>query len=803
MRTKWILNQAETIPAEVLGIVKNEFLAKLLVQRGINTHKKTQDFLNPLKMQIIPPSVFCNMQKSVERITKAIETQEKIIIWGDFDADGVTSTALMYKTLKFLGANVDFYIPSREFENHGLNTKALIKLISQKKMKLVITVDCGVGDVEEVRFLNGFKVDTIITDHHDYAGELPEAYAIINPKVQDNLSEKCTVEEIQYLSYLAGVGVAFKLACALLDKYGKNEFIDEILPFVALGTIADVVPLLGENRCFVTCGLTLIQKGKHAGLKKLLETAGYNPEAELTSENIAFGIAPRINAAGRLDTVDSAIKLLISDNSSEIEICCEQLNNLNKIRQELCDTTYQEAIEQLQNNPQNSCVVLFSESWHIGIIGIVASKLVEDFNKPVFMMTKSDDEPNIVRCSARGIEGLNLYDIIKANEKLFENFGGHKLAAGLGFDVNKVSIAQVRKALNDTVKEMAEGLDLNLQKNIDLEIKADELNFKLLELINQLQPFGEGNNSPLFVINDMTLKQFRIIGTNKNHAKLMLEQGNQQLEAVWWNNNEQPVKVDEKLDVAFYPKINEFNGKTTIQLDIQDLHFEGQEIQKVSENSSGIKIYDHRKKTDIFRQVANYCAESNQKILIFAEDKNIIEKLCKFSEFKDKLCTRMNVQKADQIMFFDYPANEELLKEIIKEVKPSKIHFMSYSLSKFDLDEILKTFSGMLKYAHNNKSGNINITQLSSIFGLTNNFLEMALELFASIEIIKIQSGSDENSCVIEFLQPKELNTIKAHPLYEDLTLELDEVRQFHNQLLTNDLADIETLVQDNLLVNI
>ncbi len=792
MQKKWILNTSKTIENDILDIVKNEFLAKLLLKRGIDSQKKVSDFFSPLKMSITTPNVFVQMEKAVQRILCAIESQEKILIWGDFDADGVTSTALMYKTLKFLGANIEYYIPSREFENHGLNTKALVKLISQKKIKLVITVDCGVSCINEIKFLNSFKVDTIITDHHDYTGELPDALAIINPKVENNLIETLTIDEIKYLSYLAGVGVTFKLACALLNRFDKNEFIDEILPLVAVGTIADVVPILGENRCFVLCGLTLIKKGKNKGLSKLLEVSGYKPEHVITSENIAFGLAPRINAAGRLATVDSAIKLLISENPAEIEICCHELNDYNKIRQELCDKTFVEAMNKIEKEPQESCIVLFCEDWHIGVIGIVASKLVEKYSKPTFLMTKSDDEPNIIRCSARGISGINLYETIKANENLFENFGGHEFAAGLGFDINKVNFETVKKALNNTVKEATEGVELKPILDIDLELESKDLNFELIDLINQLQPFGEGNNSPIFVINKMTLKSFRTIGANNNHLKLQLEKDGKIFEALWWDKKELPIEINEKLDVAFQPVINEFNGQKNIQIMIQDIHYEEKNInlEITHANCAAFKIYDHRKKTDIYKQVAEYCIGCSQSISIFAERKEIINKLSSYAVFSPFICSRLNLKESEQLMFFDFPTSEKLLLRILKTTKAKKIHFMNYQQSNLELDELLKNFSGLLKYSHNNKNGELYTPQLSSILCLTCNWIRTAVELFAEQGIINIKNKINKQHFIIEFLQAKELKSLKTSSYYKLLSDEIESIKKFQTQLLTCNLDE-------------
>ena len=449
MNKLWKINEKKEISKEILDAAQSELLAQLLLQRGIDTPKKIHDFLNPSKMQITSPFAFTDMKKSVERIFEAIEKQEKIIVYGDFDADGVTSTSLLYKTLMHLGANVDFYIPNREKENHGLNTKALVKLIAKNKAKLIITVDCGVSDVEQVGFANSFKTDVIITDHHEAPETLPEAFAIINPKAFNALEKDLEIEQIEALNQLAGVGVAFKLACALLERKEDYDFAQQLLPFVAVGTIADVVPILYENRAFVEAGIKLIENGAHYGITKLLEVGGYDIKNGITSENIAFGAAPRINAAGRLDTVDSAVKLLISENKAEVDICAQELDNFNRIRQDLCDKIFEEAVNALQNEPPQESIILFNPNWHIGIIGIVASKLVEKFYKPVFLMTK-DPNTGLIRCSSRSIPELHLRNVIAQNDELFEYYGGHAQAAGLVFDSSKTNFETVKQRLNET-----------------------------------------------------------------------------------------------------------------------------------------------------------------------------------------------------------------------------------------------------------------------------------------------------------------------------------------------------------------
>ena len=351
-QTKWIIKSSKDD--------RKPLLDRLLEIRGLTKRTEIDEFLNPLEMKLSDPTAFSDMEKAVERISTAIEKGEKILIYGDFDADGITSTSILLKTLTHLGANVDYFIPDRDADGHGLNKKRLVKLLTQK-IKLVITVDCGISNVDEVAFLKSFKVDCILTDHHEAPEVLPEAYAIINPKAPNSLQEDLPLKKIEHLTALAGCGVAFKLAQALLIHYEKTDYIPTLIPFVALGTIADIVPLIGENRYFVQRGLDLISQGKHYGLKRLLEQSGYSLE-NLTSEKIAFTVAPRINACGRLDDVKAALNILISENKQEIEMSIIEVNNFNKVRQDLCQSTFLQACEMLGNS-KDSAIVLFNKDY--------------------------------------------------------------------------------------------------------------------------------------------------------------------------------------------------------------------------------------------------------------------------------------------------------------------------------------------------------------------------------------------------------------------------------------------------------
>ena len=479
------------------------------------------------------------MEKTVQRIQKAITNKEHITVYGDFDADGITSASIMYLTLKHLGANADYYLPNRMTESHGLNTKAIINLISKKHTKLIITVDCGISNVSEVNFAKSFNTDIIITDHHEAPEILPDAYSIINPKVKENINENLDIDSINSLNCLAGAGVAFKLICKLLEVYSKEEFINEILPIAAIGTIGDVVELTGENRSIAAMGIELLKCGRIKGVQKLLDSAGIQDKKSINSETIAFTIVPRLNAAGRLEEANTALKIFINDEDDELNQSIKRLNDLNELRQNLCDETFVQAKKMYDQDiyGNRKSIVLLNDNWHIGIIGIVCSKLAEEYNKPVFLMTRDTNNEKLIRCSCRSINGINIHEILSEHKDLFEGFGGHKMAAGFSFDETKISFENFKSKLNQTIDYMTQDFEFDKQIiEVDMKLEPDDITEQTAELIEKMQPFGTANPSPLFIMNDVILNSFKMMGQNNNHLKMFVSKNNSKnLECVKWD----------------------------------------------------------------------------------------------------------------------------------------------------------------------------------------------------------------------------------------------------------------------------
>ena len=769
---------------------EKSIIKRLLISRGITDEKDIYDFTHPLETELSQPEVFNDMPKAVERLSKAIDDKEKIVIYGDFDADGITSTSLLYKTFKYLGADINYFIPNREKEGHGFNKTAIIKLIATAKPKVIISVDCGISDVEAIDLINSFKIDVILTDHHEAPEKLPNAFAIINPKAQNSLDENLTTKQIESLTSFAGVGVAFKLAQGLLKKYEKTEYIYDLLPFVAIGTVADVCPLIGENRYFVTKGLDLIAQGKHYGLKRLVESAGYDITKGLNTEIIGFGVGPRINASGRLDTVEDSINVLISENKSEIEKSIISLNEMNRVRQELCKDIYTQADEMVQKEGnKNPAIILYNKEWHGGIIGIVASKLVEKYYKPTFLMTYSEED-KIFKCSARGIDGLSLYDIINANSELFDGFGGHKLAAGLSFSSEKVSFKQVKKALNTTIEEMLNGKELKPFVDIDLELQPEDITTDLVEEISQLEPFGASNPAPVFVIKNLKIKQKRLMGENQDHLRLTVQKNSSEFNCIRWSQGDIALVEGDMIDVAFHPQINEFNGTVSVQLISDDIHSD-QLKEDETQKQEGLKIYDHRKKTDILPLIEDYVKKSNLDIKIFAESKTVKDLLQPYKNLSERIFNRVNITPCDSLMLFDYPADKECFERILEEAKPKAIHFMNYNIKHLDEKEFFTTFIKMLRYACNNNDGQVDILRCASALGKSLETIFTILDLFEEIKFIKVLNKND-NFYEIELLEISDLSIILHNEKYKDIKNLIDECENFQRNLLQADLNSLE-----------
>ena len=564
MKYKWHIKGQDEIPRDLLHVAfGSEVVARLLLNRGINTTGKAKTYLEPKFYKESNPEEIPNLISAKERIIQAIDKKEKITIFGDYDVDGITGTSCLLITLKKFTDNVDFYIPNRLTEGYGLNNEA-VKEIAKNKTKLLITCDCGITNHCEIETAKKLGMDVIVTDHHSLPETLPDACAVLNPKL---------LPEDHKLHFLPGVGVAFKLAEAL------GALKEDLLDLVTLGMIADLAPLVQENRYLVQIGLPKLRATEKIGLRELLRVCGYNLYTETTTEHVGFGIAPRINAIGRLSDAKLGVLLLTTNDIREAVHIANELDLQNKERQKICELTLLDAVSLVHEQvdfKKDRCIILAKENWHHGILGIVASRIVEKFGLPTILIG-IDKEQNIARGSGRSIETLNIIEAVSSCSKHLERFGGHKAACGVSLKVEKID--EFLSNFKTTVNNLITSDDLGLILHIDCPLSTSSLNLDLINKINRLAPFGLQNPMPLFESEEVEIAGIRNIGREKKHLKLMLKTAPQHrssaalhiYEALIWNHdNNIQFNIGEKVKIAYTPKLNTYNGETFIQLEIKD-----------------------------------------------------------------------------------------------------------------------------------------------------------------------------------------------------------------------------------------
>lgn len=535
----------------------NRLLATILVNRNI-TEEKAEVFLSPTRSDFYDPFGMPDMEKAVDRLIKAMNLKEKVIIYGDYDVDGITSITVLKSFLKDKGFDVGEYIPNRLSEGYGINMEA-VKKIAEEGYKLMITVDCGITSVKEVKYAEELGIETIVTDHHEPAEEIPKAIAVVDCKRRDN--------KYQFRE-LAGVGVTFKFIQALSKKLNleEKEYL-KYLDIVSIGTISDIVPLVDENRVITKLGLKLVACTRNLGLKSLLKEIGMN---KIDSSVISFGVAPRINACGRMGYANEALKLLLTEDENNAKELTDSLKKYNNDRQKAEKKIFEEAMEQIKQKKLENAnsIVLAGEGWHSGVIGIVASKITELYFKPCILICL-EENANIGKGSGRSIPGFDLHEALMKCKDLLEGFGGHSMAVGLS--LKRENFEKFQEIFNKIVEE-ANIQDLEPILKIDSVLNLETITQDTVKSISLLEPFGEANKTPIFAIKNLKIDSIRAL-TEGKHLKLSLKSNNIYINAIGFNLGflVDEYRLGDKVDVAGNLEINSFNGIESIQINLKDM----------------------------------------------------------------------------------------------------------------------------------------------------------------------------------------------------------------------------------------
>ncbi|NEU31563.1 single-stranded-DNA-specific exonuclease RecJ [bacterium LRH843] len=636
-------------------------VAKLLLNRGFDTAVKAKQFLYKEEMSYHDPFLLDDMERVVERLHSAIEKEEKILIFGDYDADGVSSTALLYSALRSLNALVDYYIPNRFTEGYGPNEPA-IRRAKDEGYQVIITVDTGISAVDVAAISKEIGLDFIITDHHEAPPVLPDAYAIVNPK-----KPGCPYP----FKGLAGVGVALKVAHALLGRLPV-----ELLDIAVIGTVADLVPLIDENRLLVMEGLHAFQSTDKPGLIALKKKCGLTSLIE--ADHIGFGIGPRINAAGRLDSADPAVQLLLSTEASEAELLADEIDALNKERQAIVTELTEAAVavvEQTYPPSDNKVLIVGGEGWNAGVIGIVASRLVERYYRPTIVLS-IDRDKKIAKGSARSIAGFDMFQELSKNRHLLPHFGGHPMAAGLTMNLDDVD--ELRTRLSLQADEVLAEEDFKPLTTIDLVAGIEEISVSVINQLGQLAPFGVQNPTPKLLLEDVKLSQMRRIGKDENHLKVNFVENEASIEGIGFHLGylHDEMTLQATVSVVGTLSINEWNGHVKPQIMIEDI--------AVNE----WQLFDFRsvQKTQLMQMLESIPEEER---LIVAFKKETVTSLG---------LSNLAVHYADEdvlstcykryLVLLDVPKEREQLKNLfIHDMKPSRIYTIFYN----DTDSFFQT----------------------------------------------------------------------------------------------------------------
>ena len=700
----------------------NSLVAKTLMQRGISDIARAKGFLSPEHYEPAPPTELPDIQKAVDLLEKAITENKNICVWGDFDVDGQTATTLLVSALRDLGGKVIYHIPVRAAESHGISLPVLQKYI-QQGIDLLVTCDTGISAHEAIDYTEKKGIPVLITDHHDLPVELPNAEAIVNPK---------RLPLNHPLGALPGVGVAYKLVEELYRLRGYEEKCNEYLDLVALGIVADIAVLKGDTRYLLQVGLDALRHTKRLGLLAVMEMAELNP-LNISEEHISFIIAPRMNALGRLDNANKIVELLTTSESGQARLLALEIEGMNAQRKLLSDQVYQAAQAQISNEPKLldfPVLVISHPTWPSGVIGIVAARLVEQYHRPVILISTPPGQDG--HGSARSVEGINITEAIAANHDLLLTYGGHPMAAGLA--INPERIPEFRKALSRTIQ--ASGVDTRQESllQIDGYLPLSELTLDLVQDIERLAPFGAGNPPVVLATRNLNLTGYVAIGRTDEHLQLTIEDdfGYTQ-RSIWWQGAGFPLPQS-PFDLAYTVRASTYKGQRDVQVEWIDYRLLETATLSITSAPPTIEVIDYRQEAFPLPVLARLQAQ--EEVLVWGEAE---------AKSKIKCQDRYSLIPATSLAIWTIPPGLTEINIAIKNVKPTKVFLFGINPGMDEPEEFLKRLAGLLKYRINYSQGKTNLSTLATataqrIFTIRTG-LDW-LEAYGHIKLIKVE---DEN----------------------------------------------------------
>ncbi|MBS4173663.1 single-stranded-DNA-specific exonuclease RecJ [Bacillus sp. FJAT-49736] len=723
-KTRWVVR--ETVNSAVEKLVEqlniSPLVSTLLVNRGIIETEEARSFLFLEDASFHDPYLLPDMEIAVNRIKGAIDNKEQILVYGDYDADGVSSTTVMMTALRELGANVDFYIPNRFTEGYGPNEQAF-RWAASEGYKLIITVDTGIAAMNEALLAKELGVDLIITDHHEPGPELPDAMAIVHPKHPNSAYP---------FKELAGVGVAFKLAHALY-----NRVPEELLDVVTIGTVADLVPLHGENRLIVKSGLKKLASTERPGIRALYALSNTSL-ADTNEETVGFLLGPRLNAPGRLDDASPAVHLLMTDDEQEAKEIAKEIDLMNKERQLIVGDITKEAISMIESEydlSEHKVIVIGKEGWNPGVVGIVASRLVEKYYRPTIVLS-FDAEKRLAKGSARSIIGFDLFQNLSTCRDILPHFGGHTMAAGMTLELENVPVLRTR--LNQLANDILSEEDLVPVTEIDASISIKDVSLDSIEELNRLAPYGTGNTKPKIIIEDLSIQQLKQIGADNKHLKILLEKDDVNLDGVGFGMGDYYPEISPlaRISVLGELSINEWNNIRKPQIFLKDL--------KINE----WQLFDFRGVKQLNKWIPLIPADNS--IFITFEQQTLKEisydlTHLNIKHIKDEEMAKDFSIDERNIVLLDLPTSKVMLENLINNKLPNRIYCYFYQkqnhyFSTIPTREHFKWFYGLLM-KRNPFNLNKHKDELASFKGWSRETIDFMSQVFFDLDFVTIEDG--------------------------------------------------------------
>jgi single-stranded-DNA-specific exonuclease len=744
MNKTWLDPQETSVPENLRKVVGGHpLVAETLTRRGICKPDTVRAFLDPGEYTPTPANEMPGLNRAADLIEAAIDQREHILVWGDFDVDGQTATTLLVEALLSLGAEVSYYIPIRATESHGIKIEALKKQLSAPhatQPALLLTCDTGISEHEAVDYAKSQGLTVIITDHHDLPSTLPNADAIVNSKL---------LPEGHPLSTLPGVGVAYKLVEELLDRVRQTSDRDRgaaasklkaesLLDLVALGIVADIALQVGDARYLLQRGLEVLRRTPRLGLQALFRNANIIPD-QISEEQIGFGIGPRLNALGRLSDANPIVEFFTTHNPSQANILATHLEGLNSKRRLLTDQIYKAAISQIERQPellQFAALVLAHPQWPAGVIGIVASRLVEEFNKPTILLSTPEGEAG--RGSARSIEGLHITEAIAAQSEMLHGFGGHPMAAGLSLDSERVP--DFRHALSRTIRQMIGPTAPEPTLPIDAYIDLDELGLDLVDDLRRLAPFGAGNPALILATRDLHLVSQTTIGRDQKHLRLVVaDQHGHNQDVIWWRGTGQPLPNGE-FDLAYTIQANTFRGQRGLQVIWQDSRQSEATTPEVEIVSPALEIVDYRDEEyplPLWDQI-----KTQENILIFTEGDAK-------RRFPSGGCDRTQLAPAEKLVLWTTPPSPNQFSKILKAVNPSQVYLFTIDPQLDQPEPFLERLAGLVKHILNTRQGRVDLRTLAAAMAHRETTLRAGLSWMEEKGLIRVEWSGESGKVQI------------------------------------------------------